>query len=175
MRLIKNQRCWAYISSPKSKCAIYSTLQANTILALDSHGDCWKKERKRETLYPSQGPLALPDVCHTSWILSPAKEWVGAHLAFVHHPTGTPPHSLLHQVGPTLSCLARNSGWGPGCPWCPLPRGSQLCRRSWHDPSLSAGNDGWVPWSSEPQLSFSPSSSPFPRAGVEGVEGLTNF
>lgn len=100
--MIKNQRCWAYISSPKSKCAVYSTLQANTILALDSHGDCWKTERKRETLYPSQGPLALSDMCHTSWILSPAKEWVGAHLASVHHPTGPPPHSPLHQVGPTL-------------------------------------------------------------------------
>ena len=45
-------------------------------------------ERKgEETLTPSGVLLHfLSDTCHSSWILQPAKQWVGTHLIFVSSP-----------------------------------------------------------------------------------------
>lgn len=47
---------------------------------------CWKKERKGALTLPRA--RSLPNVCHSSWTLSPAKEWVGAFLGLSTVHTG---------------------------------------------------------------------------------------
>lgn len=115
-------------------------------------------------------------MCHTSWILSPAKEWVGAHLASVHHPTGPPPHSPLHQVGPTLCpvLLGAQDG-GPAAHGALCLEGLSCVAIPGMTLPFLLGMMGGSPGPQDPSCHFLPVPHPSLGQGWRGWRGWQTF